>query len=90
MKYSILFMADQKLKLVRLIQCGSKIIIQIFQITTLSYLKSFLIFIILLILESIIQYICYKFYYKRDYKKNIYNKRRKKGNNKRFKKFILA
>lgn len=78
MKYSILFMADQKFKLVRLIQSGGKVIIQIFQIIVLSFLKSFPTFIILLIIESIIQYICYKFYYNRDYKKNIYKTKEEK------------
>lgn len=66
-KYSILLTADQKFGLVRLIQGGSKIFCQILQILVIIKLQSFLIFILLLILDNIIQYIFYKVYYKKYY-----------------------
>ena len=66
-KYSILLTADQKFGLVRLIQGGSKIFCQILQIIVIIKLQSFLIFILLLILDNIIQYIFYKVYYKKYY-----------------------
>lgn len=66
-KYSILLTADQKFGLVRLIQGGSKIFCQLLQIIVIIKLQSFLIFILLLILDNIIQYVFYKKYYKKYY-----------------------
>ena len=66
-KYSILFTADQKFGFVRLIQGGSRIFCQLLQIFVIIKLKSFLIFILFLILENIIQYIFYKIHYKKYY-----------------------
>lgn len=66
-KYSILFIADQKFGFVRLIQSGSKIFCQILQIFVIIKLQSFLIFILLLILDNIVQYIFYKIHYKKYY-----------------------
>lgn len=66
-KYSVLLTADQKFGLVRLIQGGSKIFCQISQIFVIIKLQSFFIFILLLILDNIIQYIFYKIHYKKYY-----------------------
>ncbi len=64
-KYSVLFTADQKFGLVRLIQGGSRIFCQILQIFAIIKLKSFLI--LLLILDNIIQYVFYKLHYLKNY-----------------------
>ena len=66
-KYSVLFTADQKFGFVRLIQGGSKIFCQILQIIVIIKLQSFLIFIMLLIFDNIIQYIFYKSHYRKYY-----------------------
>ena len=66
-KYSVLFTADQKFGLVRLIQGGSRIFCQLLQILVIIKLQSFLIFILLLILDNIIQYVFYKLYYMKNY-----------------------
>ena len=66
-KYSVLFTADQKFGFVRLIQGGSKIFCQLSQIFIIMKLQSFLIFILLLILDNIIQYIFYKIHYRKYY-----------------------
>lgn len=66
-KYSILFTADQKFGFVRLVQGGSRIFCQLLQIFVIIKLQSFLIFIILLILDNIIQYIFYRLHYKKYY-----------------------
>ena len=66
-KYSVLFTADQKFGFVRLVQGGSRIFCQLLQILVIIKLQSFLIFILLLILDNIIQYIFYKIHYKRYY-----------------------
>lgn len=66
-KYSILFSADQKYWLVRVIQGSSRIFCQLLQILVIIKLQSFIIFILLLILDNIIQYIFYKLYYVKNY-----------------------
>lgn len=66
-KYISLFNANQEYRVVRKIQGLSKIITTIFQIITLIYLKSFVLFIILMILENIISFVFYKKYYKDKY-----------------------
>ncbi|MBS5038864.1 MAG: oligosaccharide flippase family protein [Fusobacterium sp.] len=66
-KYSVLFTADQKFGFVRLIQGGSRIFCQLLQILVIIKLKSFLVFILFLILDNIIQYIFYKIHYKKYY-----------------------
>ena len=66
-KYSVLFTANQKFGFVRLIQGGSRIFCQILQILVIIKLQSFLIFILLLILDNIIQYIFYKIHYRKYY-----------------------
>lgn len=66
-KYSVLFTANQKFGFVRLVQGGSRIFCQILQIIVIIKLQSFLIFIVLLIFDNIIQYIFYKSHYKKYY-----------------------
>ena len=66
-KYSVLFTADQKFGFVRLIQGGSRIFCQLLQILVIIKLQSFLVFILLLILDNIIQYIFYKIHYRKYY-----------------------
>ena len=66
-KYSVLFTADQKFDFVRLIQGSSKIFCQLLQILIIIKIHSFLIFILLLILDNLIQYIFYKLYYIKNY-----------------------
>lgn len=67
-KYSILFTADQKFYFVKVVQGCSKIFCQILQIIVIIKLKSFLIFILLLILDNLIQYIIFKNHYRKNYK----------------------
>lgn len=74
-KYSILMTADQKIKEVKLIQIGVKIFFQIFQILIIIYLKEFIYFILLLILDSLFQLLIYKNIFKKSY---FYIKKSKK------------
>ena len=67
-KYPILFTANQEYQNVRLIQGSGKIIFQIFQIIFLIKTQSFLLFIVLMILENIYLFILYKKHYKKNYK----------------------
>lgn len=66
-KYPILFTANQEFKKVRFIQGSGKIIFQIFQIVFLIKTKSFLIFIIIMILENAYLYFLYKRHYNKNY-----------------------
>lgn len=66
-KYNILFTADQNFKLVRIIQGISRITSQCLQIFILLKYRSFTGFILLLILENLIQYIFYIQHYKKNY-----------------------
>lgn len=66
-KYSVLFTADQKFSFVRLIQGNSKIFCQLLQIIIIIKWRSFFLFILLLILDNIIQFIFYRHHYKRFY-----------------------
>ena len=59
-KYNILFIADQKFKYVKSVQGITKCFIQILQIIVIIKYNSFLFYILLLILENIVQYIFYK------------------------------
>ena len=78
-KYSILFMADQKFNIVRSIQGISKITCQVLQIIVIIKIQSFIVYILLLILDNLIQYICYLYYYKKNYKKIYTTKERDKS-----------
>ncbi|WP_390494571.1 lipopolysaccharide biosynthesis protein [Fusobacterium ulcerans] len=66
-KYSILFTANQEFLYVRMIQGMSKIFYQILQIIVIIRIHSFFLFIFLLILDNITQYIFYKYHYKKYY-----------------------
>lgn len=66
-KYNILFTANQEFKFVRIVQGGSKIIIQLLQILVLILYKSFLVYIALLIFENIIQYVFYRVHFRKKY-----------------------
>lgn len=66
-KYSILFTANQEFLYVRMIQGMSKVFYQILQIVVIIKLQSFFLFIFLLILDNITQYIFYKYHYKKYY-----------------------
>lgn len=66
-KYSILFVANQEFLYLRVVQGVSKILYQILQIIVIIKLQSFLLFIFLLILDNITQYIFYKYHYKKYY-----------------------
>lgn len=67
-KYNILFIADQKFKYVKSVQGITKCFIQILQIIVIIKYNSFLFYILLLILENIVQYIFYKKHYNKFYK----------------------
>lgn len=66
-KYIILFTANQEFILVRYIQSFSKIFYQVLQIFSIIIFKSFLLYIILLILDNLTQYIFLKRHYNKNY-----------------------
>lgn len=66
-KYVILFTADQQFIKVKFIQSSSKIFYQILQIVFLMRVSSLYIYIFLLLLDNLTQYIFFKIYYKRRY-----------------------
>lgn len=66
-KYSILFTANQEFLYVRMIQGMSKIFFQILQLVVIIRIHSFFLFIFLLILDNVTQYIFYKYHYKKYY-----------------------
>lgn len=66
-KYIILFTANQEFIYVRFVQSISKIFYQILQIIFIIKFHSFSIFILLLLLDNITQYIFFKAHYKKKY-----------------------
>ena len=66
-KYVILFTANQEFIYVRFIQSMSKITYQILQIFLIIKYHSFILFIILLIVDNLTQYILFKKYFKKNY-----------------------
>lgn len=66
-KYVILFTANQEFIKVRFIQSSSKIFYQIMQIICIIKYSSFFIFILLLLLDNITQYVLFKIRYKKYY-----------------------
>lgn len=66
-KYSILFTANQEYDYVRKVQGIGKFIFQFLQILVLIVAQSFLIFIIIMILENIFLYYFYKKHFKKNY-----------------------
>lgn len=71
-KYIILFTANQEFIKVKIIQSSSKIFYQILQIIFFIKLSSFYLYILLLLLDNLTQYIFFKAYYKKRYS-YIYN-----------------
>lgn len=84
-KYVILFTANQEFIYVRFIQSISKIFYQILQIIFIIKYHSFLIFILLLFLDNLTQYIFFKIHYKRKYSYIYKTKERYKGLHKNIK-----
>lgn len=66
-KYSILFTANQEYGYVRKIQGIGRIIFQTIQILLLIKIHSFVIFILVMILENLFSYYFYKNHYKKEY-----------------------
>ena len=66
-KYVVLFTADQQFIKVKFIQSSSKIFYQILQIIFLMRVSSLYIYIFLLLLDNLTQYIFFKIHYKRRY-----------------------
>lgn len=66
-KYIILFTANQEFIYVRFVQSVSKIFYQILQIIFIIKYQSFLLFILLLLLDNLTQYIFFKIHYKNKY-----------------------
>lgn len=75
-KYPIIFTANQEYGFVRMVQGSGKIIFQLLQVLILIKLKSFTLFISVMILENIYCYCIYKYHYKRKYNfiKNVKEK----------------
>lgn len=66
-KYIILFTANQEFIYVRIVQSISKIFYQILQIFFIIKYHSFILFILLLLLDNLTQYIFFKYHYKKKY-----------------------
>ena len=66
-KYVILFTADQKILYVKAVQSISMTVFKLLQIFLIIKYHSFFIFIILLILDNIAQWFCFRKYYKNNY-----------------------
>lgn len=66
-KYVILFTANQEFIYVRFIQSISKIFYQVLQIIFIIKFHSFLLFILLLLLDNLTQYFFFKIHYKKKY-----------------------
>lgn len=66
-KYIILFTANQEFIYVRFIQSMSKIFYQMLQIVFIIKFQSFYIFIFLLLLDNLTQYIFFKIHYDKNY-----------------------
>lgn len=66
-KYVILFTANQEFIYVRFIQSISKMFYQILQIIFIIKYHSFLLFILLLLLDNLTQFIFFKIHYKKKY-----------------------
>lgn len=66
-KYMILFTANQEFLYVRFVQSVSRFLFQIIQIFFIMKYHSFFIYIILLIIDNIIQWLFFKVHYKKKY-----------------------
>lgn len=66
-KYITLFNSDQKFNFVKIVQGSTRIVSFLFQIILLIRFQSFLGIGILIVLESIFQYVIYSIYYRKKY-----------------------
>lgn len=80
-KYVILFTANQEFIYVRFIQSISKIFYQILQIIFIVKYHSFLLFILLLLLDNLTQYLFFKIHYEKKYSYIYKTKERYNGLN---------
>ena len=78
-KYVILFTANQEFLYVRIVQSVSKFLFQIIQIVCIIKFHSFFIYIVLLIVDNIIQWLFFKVHYKKKYSFIIKTKERFDG-----------
>lgn len=78
-KYIVLFTANQEFIYTRFIQSISKIIFQLLQIIYIVKYQSFFIFIFLLIVDNLVQYLVFKNHYKKYYD-YIFNTKKKYPN----------
>ena len=78
-KYVILFIANQEFLYVRIVQSISKILFQLLQIFCIIKCQSFFIYIILLIIDNLTQWIFFKFHYKKKYSFIVKTKERFTG-----------
>ena len=78
-KYIILFTANQEFIYVRFIQSISKVFYQILQIVFIIKYSSFLVFILLLFLDNLTQYIFFKIHYRKNYSYIYTTKERYRG-----------
>lgn len=67
-KYTILFTANQEFMYVRYVQGGSKFLYQILQIMCIIEIQSMYIYIVLLLLDNITQYIFFRKHFYKNYK----------------------
>lgn len=87
-KYIILFTANQEFIYVRFIQSISKIFYQVLQVIFIIKYHSFLLFILLLLLDNLTQFIFFKIHYKKKYSYIYSTKERYYGLNKDIKNLI--
>ena len=66
-KYSILFLANQEYGYTRLIEGSSRIVVTLLQLFVLLYFQSFLLFVLVLSLQNIINILFYKIHYRKHY-----------------------
>lgn len=78
-KYIILFTANQEFLYVRIIQTISRFLFQFIQIVCIVKYHSFFIFIILLILDNLTQWLFFRFHYKKKYSYIIRSRERFDG-----------
>ena len=87
-KYIILFTANQEFIYVRFIQSVSKLFYQVLQIIFIIKYHSFLLFILLLLLDNLTQYIFFKIHYKKKYSYIYRTKERYHGLNRDIKNLV--
>lgn len=66
-KYNIFFIASQEYNLTRIIEVTGKSICYILQLMAIIILKKFYVYIILMYIDILIQYILYKYFFKKKY-----------------------